>query len=57
MLEEQLLHEKNDAKKKISRLQVELIQQEYVLRQEVTKEFHEQLTEIEEQHRWVDPFN
>ena len=51
VLEGQLISEKNEAKKKLSELQVAMLKQEYVIRQEVTKEFHEQLTEIEEQHR------
>ena len=34
----------------VKELKVELLEQEYRIRQEVSKEFAEQLTEIEEEH-------
>ena len=35
----------------MSELEVKLLEQEYVIRQEVCREFNEQLIEIEEKHR------
>lgn len=34
-------------------VQVKLIEQEYLIRQEVCREFGEQLIEIEERHRYI----
>ena len=39
-----------EAKAKMSELQVKLIEQEYNIRQEVSQEFSEQLTDIEDKH-------
>ena len=45
------LHSAVDAsKQKIKHLNAEMLQQEYRIRQEISKEFTEQLTEIEEDH-------
>ena len=49
-LSDQLAQCTEEAKAKISELQVKLIEQEYSIRQEVSQEFSEQLTEIEKQH-------
>jgi hypothetical protein len=38
------------SKQQIKQLNVVMLQQEYKIRQEVSKEFTEQLTEIEEEH-------
>ena len=38
---------------KVSELQVRLIEMEYSVRKEVSQEFTEQLTEIEDKHMWV----
>ena len=42
-----------EAKAKMSELQVKLIEQEYNIRQEVSQEFSEQLTDIEDKHMWA----
>ena len=41
-----------EAQAKVSQLQVKLIEVEYHIRQEVSQEFSEQLTEIEDKHMW-----
>ena len=38
------------SRKEVCRLKVELLEQEYSIRQEVAEEFREQLIEIEQQH-------
>lgn len=38
------------SKQKVKQLNAEMLQQEYRIRQEISKEFAEQLTEIEEEH-------
>ena len=40
-------------RRKLGDLEVEKMESEYQIRQEVCREFHEQLTEIEETHRSV----
>ena len=49
----QLAQYSKEAKAKISELQMKLMEQEYNIRQEVSQEFSEQLTEIEDKHMYV----
>lgn len=49
----QLAQFTEEARAKISELQVKLIEQEYNIRQEVSQEFSEQLTEIEDKHMYT----
>ncbi len=48
------LHERCDAnKRKVREMAAEMLEQEYIIRKEVSKEFSEQLTVVEEEHRYV----
>lgn len=50
VLNDQLSQCKEEAMAKVKELQVKLIEMEYNVRKEVSQEFAEQLTEIEDKH-------
>ena len=50
VLNDQLSQFKEEAMAKVKELQVKLIEMEYNVRKEVSQEFAEQLTEIEDKH-------
>ena len=53
VLELQLSKLEEKANAKVNELEIKLLEREYHIRQEVCREFNEQLIEIEEKHRWV----
>ena len=53
VLELQLSKLEEKANSKVNELEIKLLEREYHIRQEVCREFNEQLIEIEERHRWA----
>lgn len=56
LLSDQLAQYKEEAVTKVNELQVKLIEMEYNVRKEVSQEFAEQLTEIEDKHMWAERY-